>query len=225
MIPPRTADGPAPCLPDAQPPRKHIVTDTAPDIARFDPVWRATEPYLRARKNDIHVPLSFDWCQRLLEHYPEACRDVCSLAIILHDIGWHAIDMERILAEGFRGENTLQSDVRYLHETEGVRLAKPILADTGFGHLTDQVCEIIDGHDTRPEPRHLNDSIVRDADKLWRFEPAAVGIVADWRQMTPSAYCHRLRTKVLPQLETEAARAMALPELERTCRRLMVRVL
>lgn len=199
--------------------------NTAINTARYDPVWRAAEPYMRARKNDIHVPLSFHWCLRLLDHYPDADKDVCCLAIILHDIGWYAIDMERIVAEGFRTVNMLETDVRYLHESEGVRMAKPILADTGFGHLTDQVCEIIDGHDTRRTPRHLNDRIVRDADKLWRFEPAAVGIVSDWMAMTPTAYTQRLRTKILPQLETEAARDMALPELDRTCARLMVHVI
>jgi len=204
--------------------RLKFLTD-ATDTARYDPVWRAAQPYMRARKNDIHVPLSFDWCLRLLAEYPQADRDVCCLAIILHDIGWYAIDMGRILEEGFRSDNMLQSDVRYLHESEGVRMAKPILSDTGFGHLTDQVCEIIDGHDTRSAPHHLNDSIVRDADKLWRFEPAAVGIVTDWMAMTPSAFCHRLRTKVLPQLETGAARAMAEAELERTCARLLVHVI
>ena len=92
-----------------------------PDLSRYDPVWRAAEPYMRARKNDVHIPLSFDWCVRLLDHFPEADRDVCLLAILLHDIGWWAIDLETIIAEGFRSENILQSDVRYRHEAEGVR--------------------------------------------------------------------------------------------------------
>ena len=93
-----------------------------PDLSRYDPVWRAAEPYMRARKNDVHIPLSFGWAVRLLDHFPQADRDVCLLAILLHDIGWWAIDMDEILAEGFRGENILQSDVRYRHEAEGVRL-------------------------------------------------------------------------------------------------------
>ena len=60
-------------------------------------------------------------------HFPQADRDVCLLAILLHDIGWWAIDMDTILAEGFRGPNILQSDVRYRHEAEGVRLATEVL--------------------------------------------------------------------------------------------------
>ena len=113
------------------------------DLSRYDPVWRAAEPYMRARKNDVHIPLSFDWAVRLLEHFPQADRDVCLLAILLHDIGWWAIDMETILAEGFRGANILQSDVRYRHEAEGVRLAVPVLRDTGWSEaVIAQVCEI-----------------------------------------------------------------------------------
>ena len=64
------------------------------DLTRYDPVWRASEPYMRARKNDVHIPLSFDWCVRLLDHFPQADRDVCLLAILLHDIGWWAIDLK-----------------------------------------------------------------------------------------------------------------------------------
>lgn len=205
--------------------RSKFLTKPRIDPARYHDVWRAAEPYLRARKNDIHVPLSYQWCLRLLEHNPDADADICILAIILHDIGWYAIDMERIIDEGFRSADMLHTDVRYLHEREGVRMARPILAQTGFRHLTDQVCEIIDGHDTRRDPHHLNDKIVRDADKLWRFEPAAVGIVTDWMQITPTAFCDRLRRVVLDQLETPFARTLAEPELERTCARLMVHVM
>ncbi len=61
--------------------------DKQADLARFDPVWQICEPYMRARKNDVHIPLSFAWAQRLLDRYPEADRDVCSLSILLHDIG------------------------------------------------------------------------------------------------------------------------------------------
>lgn len=195
------------------------------DLSRYDPVWRAAEPYMRARKNDVHVPLSFRWCARLLEHFPDADRDVCLLAILLHDIGWWAIDMETILAEGFRSANILQSDVRYRHEAEGIRLAVPVLQATGWdAGVIAQVCEIIDGHDTRPTPRHLNDRIVRDSDKLWRYEVAAVGICADWFNETPAQNCAR-NEALLPTFETEPGRALATAELERTRSLLLTHVL
>ena len=45
------------------------------DLSRYDPVWRAAEPYMRARRNDVHIPLSFGWGLRLLTHFPQAERD------------------------------------------------------------------------------------------------------------------------------------------------------
>ncbi len=81
----------------------------------LDDVWRAAAPYLRVRKNDIHVPISFDYAERLLEEHPQADGLVVRLAMLLHDTGWHTIDERDIFSKGF-GKNWKQSDVRYLHE-------------------------------------------------------------------------------------------------------------
>ena len=195
------------------------------DLSRYDPVWRAAEPYMRARKNDVHIPLSFGWCVHLLDHFPDADRDVCLLAILLHDIGWWAIDMDTIIAEGFRGENILQSDVRYRHEAEGVILATKVLRETGWPEgVIAQVCDIIDGHDTRPDPRHLNDRIVRDADKLWRYEVTGTAVGCDWFGETPAQNCARNEV-ILAKFETEPGRAMAAAELAVTRRKLKLHVL
>ena len=64
--------------------------DKPETAGRYDEVWRASETYMRARKNDIHIPLSYAFARELLKRYPEADEDIVSLAIILHDIGWYA---------------------------------------------------------------------------------------------------------------------------------------
>jgi hypothetical protein len=92
------------------------------DTTRYDEVWRASEPYMRARKNDVHIPLSSAFARKLLEIHPEADEDIVSLALLLHDIGWWSIDKDEIIEKGF-GPNMMQSDVRFLHEREGVRLS------------------------------------------------------------------------------------------------------
>ena len=70
--------------------------------------------------------------------------------------------MPDIIEKGF-GPNMMQSDVRFLHEREGVRLSREVLAKTGWPEdVIAAVGEIIDGHDTRPQPRSLNDRLVRD---------------------------------------------------------------
>jgi hypothetical protein len=71
------------------------IADVVPESSRYDAVWQRAEPYMRARKNDVHVPLSFDWCAAPAGRpSAEADRDIVSLAILLHDIGWYSIDME-----------------------------------------------------------------------------------------------------------------------------------
>jgi len=177
-------------------------------LERYVPVWRTAEPFLRARKNDVHIPLSFALCQELLTHYPQADADIVSLAILLHDIGWYRIDMVDIIEKGF-GPNMMQSDVRFLHETEGVRMSRDVLAETGWSQdVIAEVGAIIDGHDTRPFPRSLNDRIVRDADKLWRFTAIGASVAADWFKCTPQDYVRR-QDATYKLLETEAARPIA----------------
>ncbi len=199
--------------------------DMTKDFARYDPVWRKAEPYMRARKNDIHIPLSFAWAARLLEDYSDADRDVCLLAILLHDIGWYAIDMEDIIEKGFSGPNMLQSDVRYLHEAEGVRMGTEVLQATGWdADIIAQVCEIIDGHDTRLAPRHLNDRIVRDADKLWRFDVTGIAVACDWFKLTPRAYADRLEDQK-GKLETESGCKYAMQTLAASRNALMLHVI
>ena len=195
------------------------------DLSRYDPVWRSAETYMRARKNDVHIPLSFDWCQRLLAVHPDADADICSLAILLHDIGWHSIDQTDIIEQGFRSDNFLTSDVRYLHESEGVRLSTEVLKQTGWSqNVIDAVCEIIDGHDTRPDPHHLNDCIVRDSDKLWRYDVPGIAIASDWFGHTPHQYAAHL-DKSLDKLETDVGRQMAVEVLAASRKSLKLHVL
>jgi hypothetical protein len=121
--------------------------------------------------------------------------------------------------------NMMQSDVRFLHEKEGVRLSREVLQKTGWPQtVIEAVAEIIDGHDTRPQARSLNDRLVRDADKLWRFTVTGVAVACDWFKMTPHAYADRLEKQVAI-LETEAGREMAARELARTRGELMLHLI
>ena len=191
---------------------------------RYVAVWSAATPYLRARKNDIHIPISFALCQELLTHYPEADVDVVSLAILLHDIGWYRIDMVDILQKGF-GPNMMQSDVRIRHDVEGVRMSREVLSETGWSEdVIAQVGAIIDGHDTRPFPRSLNDRVVRDADKLWRFTVAGAAVAMDWFKCTPQDYVRR-QDNTYALLETEAAHPIARREHEIARKVLMTELL
>jgi HD superfamily phosphodiesterase len=175
---------------------------------------------MRARKNDVHIPLAYDYAERLLEYRPAADREVVLLAILLHDIGWAVVDQDAIYRDAF-GPDMNQSDVRVAHEREGARLAEEILSGLGYEPaLVARVVEIIDGHDTRAEALSPEDELVKDADALWRFSIAGVGIACEWFGMTPGDYADRTEPQIDGRLFTETAREIARAELAETRRRL-----
>jgi hypothetical protein len=120
--------------------------------------------------------------------------------IILHDVGWAAIDERTILEQGF-GPNMMASDVRRLHELEGARIAREVLGTLEYpADLIDQIAAIIDGHDTRRAARSLDDELLKDADKLWRFTTTGIAIACDWFKLTPGQYAARLEREIAAQL-------------------------
>jgi len=103
-----------------------------------------------------------------------------------------------------------------------VRLGRELLEKLGWPEETiHAVCEIIDGHDTRPHPKSLNDRLMRDSDKLWRFTVTGISVACDWFKMNPGQYARRQATN-FDLFETEAGRVMAEEELPRTCAALMI---
>lgn len=198
-----------------------LPVDTSPITADeadtdLDPLWRAIVAESRARSNDIHLPISFAYAERLCDAYPDADALVVRVAILLHDTGWARVDQSRILAEGFTGD-WRRADVRYEHERHGCDIAREVLPGLGYDEaFVERVTEIIDGHDTRLESKSLEDSLVRDADRLWRFTPTGIALASGWFGLTPAEYCRRLRQQIVPELLTAAAVQMAEAELARS---------
>lgn len=182
----------------------------------LDPVWHAIVAESRTRSNDIHLPISFAFAERLCDAHPEADALVVRVAILLHDTGWARVDEGRILDEAFSGD-WRKADVRFEHERHGCDIAREVLPPLGYDdEFVARVTAIIDGHDTRPISSSLEDSLVRDADRLWRFTPAGIALASGWFRLTPAEYCRRLRSEILPELLTDAAVQMAEAELARS---------
>jgi len=141
----------------------------------YDKIYREAEPYLDTRCNDVHVSLSYEFARRLLALYPQADADIVLPAIVLHDVGWKMVPEEK--QRGAFGPKAKDKKTQRFHEVEGVKIARRILTDLNYERRKiPQVLAIIDGHDTRQEALGLNDQLVKDADKLWRFTPAGVDI-------------------------------------------------
>ena len=182
----------------------------------LDPIWKAVVTETRTRGNDIHLPISLAYAERLCDAFPEADRLLVRVAIQLHDIGWGRVDEDRILAEGFSGD-WRKAAIRYEHERQGCLVAREVLPPLGYAEdFVEQVCAIIDGHDTRAEAYSLEDALVRDADRLWRFDHAGIALASGWFRMDPATYTDRLEAEIIPELITAPAIAMATAELNRS---------
>lgn len=191
----------------------------------MDKLWKAIEPETRTRANDIHLPVVVAYATRLCNAYPKADREIVLTAALLHDTGWAHVDESRIISEGFSGD-WRKAAIRFEHEAEGVKVARRVLPDLGADEdFIDAVCEIIDGHDTRHVPYSLEDALVRDADRLWRFDLAGISLSCSWFGMGASDYVDRLQREILPELITEAAHEMATADLERSRKLLRTEVI
>jgi putative nucleotidyltransferase with HDIG domain len=218
-------------LPATLPIRTDRPVDTSPistspsSRADLDPIWRSVVPETRTRGNAIHLPISLAYAERLCAVHPQADALLVRVAILLHDIGWGRVDESRILTEGFSGD-WRRAQIRFEHEKQGCEIARKVLPALGYqSEFVDEVVKIIDGHDTRKTAHTLEDALVRDADRLWRFDHAGVALASGWFGMDPATYCDRLAAEIVPELLTEAAIAMAEADLARSTALLKTQVL
>lgn len=174
----------------------------------YDIIYEKAKPYLTTRCNDIHVELSYDFTKRLLKHYPQADEDIVLPAILLHDVGWKMVP-ENEQAGAF-GPDVKNHEVQRFHEMEGVKIAGEILSELNYPKdKIHEILDIIDGHDTRPEAFSLNDKIVKDADKLWRFTPIGVDIDYARFGIERLSYVNYLEDRTKDWFFTPAAQEMA----------------
>lgn len=136
-------------------------------------VYLRARDYWNSRFNDIHIPLAYLHARQLLLAHPAADADVVIPAVLLHDVGWKSIPEED---QGRAYGPTVEDEsLRRLHEVEGARIAAEILAAVNYdARQREMIVRIIDGHDTRAASLSLEDALVKDADKMWRFTPVGV---------------------------------------------------
>ncbi|BCW69134.1 HD domain-containing protein [Arthrobacter sp. NicSoilB8] len=203
-------------VPAAGPVDTSPIATTPAALEELDGVWRAVVQETRTRGNDIHLPISLAFAERLCRAYPDADAELVRVATLLHDTGWAHVDESRIISEGFAGD-WRKAAIRYEHEKKGCEVTRRVLPGLGYpAEFVERVCDIIDGHDTRPVAHSLEDALMRDADRLWRFDQAGIALASSWFGMDPATYTDRLAAEIVPELITEAARDMAVADLGRS---------
>jgi HD superfamily phosphodiesterase len=175
-------------------------------------IFQLAKPYLNIRRNDIHTEIVYRFAVRLLESEPGDA-SVALPAAICHDVGWSQVPEElHLKAFGPAADPALTR----LHEIEGVKLAEEILLAVEYEpHKTAAILAIIDGHDTRRTALSASDKIVKDADKLFRFDQIGMGIDADRFQINRIRHADWLEQQIEPWFFTETGKQLAREELAR----------
>jgi HD domain len=172
------------------------------------PIWQAARPYLDVRSNDEHTLYSYALLKRLIEYTPEGDADVLLPAILLHDTGWKMIPADKIL-HAF-GPNNKYPELTRQHELEGVAIAEKILTELRYPSVTiDKITAIIDGHDTTKTARSLDDALLKEADKLWRYTPHGIKTIQGWFEISKNEVLDILEDYVLPTILTEKGKILA----------------
>ena len=168
-------------------------------------------PFLNTRYNDVHTEISTLLAFELLEQ-EGGDEDIVIPAIILHDTGWKRVPSKlHLKAFGPRATN---SKLNRLHEVEGVKIAQDILQKIKYDdHKIDKILKIIDGHDSRTTPISLNDMIVKDADKLWRYTRSGFYIDIERFGESHEEGLSRLRSNLVGWFFTATAKRMAAEKL------------
>jgi CRISPR/Cas system-associated endonuclease Cas3-HD len=178
----------------------------------FRKIRKLAEPYLATRKNDLHTDISTHMAYALIKELG-GVEGIIIPAVILHDVGWKTVP-EELQPEAF-GPGSTRPELNRRHEVEGARIAGEILKSVEYDKdKIREILEIIEGHDSRKEALSLNDRIVKDADKLWRFTREGV-MIDTWRfQESRAQGLIRLDSNLEGWLFTDAAKRIARAELD-----------
>ncbi len=179
----------------------------------FEEIWRLAKPYLDTRKNDVHTEISIRFAYQLMEA-EGGDENIVVPAVILHDAGWKKVPQELHL-KAF-GPKATSPEINRTHEIEGVKIARGILANIKYDtKKIAQIVKIIDGHDSRKKSISLDDSIVKDADKLWRYSREGFHIDNERFGESYAEGLNRLRKYLPVWFLTNTANKLANEELQK----------
>jgi|Deesub1362A_J573_1020465.scaffolds.fasta_scaffold00193_30 putative nucleotidyltransferase with HDIG domain len=188
----------------------------------YKAMYDAARPFLQVRNNEQHTLHVLQFALKLMESIGGDKRIIIP-AVLFHDTGYSIFDGINFNSEA---ENTIKKMMRdpkchrelaKIHEEEGARIAEIILRSLKYPDtFIEHIVEIILRHDSGGRrARSIEEKVVRDADKLWRYTSDAVIFYSKFLGISPSQYLSYLETSLDRMFFTEEARNIALRELNR----------
>ncbi len=181
------------------------------DEATYSRIFETARPYLRTRHNELHTRVSLRFARRLLRS-EGGDPTIVVPAVMLHDVGW--IRVPECLQLSAFGPNATNLAVRDVHEREGAVIARDVLEAIGYPpEKTASVAVIVSRHDSRADAECLEEAIVKDADKLWRYSLEGFEIDVHRFETTAEAHLERLAGALDSWFLTRTGAQMARTEL------------
>jgi len=122
------------------------------------------------REDNGHEEAVIGFAEILCKKY-NANEDIIIPAVILHDIGYFGMDSTILkLMMQNKLSKLKKEQIKKEHMEKGAILAESILKRLNYNNLLIPIItNIIKRHDLDNKPRNIEEKIVRDADKLWRY--------------------------------------------------------
>ena len=135
-------------------------------------LFRLAEPYLKIRGDLPHARISHQYALRLMGGEGGE-PGIVEPAVILHDVGWSQLTPEQIrMAFGVRAGGEEAERLNRIHEQEGAAIARRVLQSLNYNpQWIERIAFLIERHDSGDQPDSLEEKLLKDADKLWRFSP------------------------------------------------------
>jgi HD superfamily phosphodiesterase len=174
------------------------------------------EPYLKVRDDLLHTRIVHQYAVNLITK-EAGDKKIVEPAVILHDVGWSQLKPEEIkIAFGVHARGERAKQLNRIHEIEGARIAREILAKLDYDRsCTDEIVRIIARHDSGKNPQTIEEKLVKDADRLWRV--SKIGYYHEIkRQNTTHEVRYRFLTRNMGKwFFTKTARDLAYEELQK----------
>ncbi len=175
-------------------------------------LFKLAAPYLTVRFNREHTEIALAFARELQEKLG-GDRGIIFPAVILHDVGWSAVPEELHLKAFGPGSDP---GINRVHEVEGVKIAAKILQELSLeAAVREEILRIVGSHDSGWQPLTLEEKIVKDADKLFRFSPRGFAIDVARFNVDAGEYWHYLNGMKEKWFFTLAGKEMAARELEK----------
>jgi CRISPR/Cas system-associated endonuclease Cas3-HD len=173
-------------------------------------LFEMAEPYLTTRGDLLHTQVAHEYALLLIKE-EGGDRRIVEPAIILHDVGWSRLDPKEIKGSfGIHAAGETAARINRVHELGGAVIARELLEELEYApSLIDQIIPIVERHDSGREPKSLEEKLVKDADKLWRFSQVGYRNEMERQKLTPLERYHFLVKNLPYWFFTKTAREIA----------------